>query len=89
MSAVNTEEYYLGTYPDTTPMDDTFTGITNYIYSFICPHCNAWMWNYQWFHYCPYCGKQIFPQIDSKIEVLKKLDKILEEIENIKTELTK
>jgi hypothetical protein len=74
------------------PIDDTTSGTTGNwtIYAnTTCPHCLGWISWYQIFHYCPYCGKPLHPKPDKKAEILKKLDKILKEVEEIKEELLK
>lgn len=57
-------------------------------YFYICPHCQGWITRYASFHYCPYCGRELFPKADKKALILKRLDEILKEIEDIKKELS-
>jgi hypothetical protein len=68
------------------PQDQPTTTI-NYFWYTTCPLCQGWIWNYQMYHYCPYCGKNLFPVVDKKTEILERLDKILKEIEEIKKQI--
>ena len=83
MAVINYDEYWQ---PDST-QDYTGTTTTCITFSMTCPHCNMWIYNYQWFHFCPYCGKPLFPSDNKKIEILNRLDRILDEIKEIKKKL--
>jgi len=68
------------------PIEETSAVSVNLTLSIVCPYCNGWLWSYQWFKYCPHCGKPLFV-VDKKMKLLESLDKISKEIEEIKKEL--
>ena len=57
----------------------------------ICSHCQERITQCHDFTYCPYCGKELFPKPkpEEKAEIIKRLDAILKEVEEIKKELTR
>ena len=74
------------------PFDGEYTSpevTVNYTVYMTCPHCQGYINDYIGFHYCPYCGKELFPVKDIKPEILERLDKMLKEIKEIKEELEK
>ena len=86
MAVINYDEYF-----DTNNywvLDNSTPTITTTVTCNVtCPSCNMWILNYQWFQYCPYCGKPLYPQVDKKAKILERLDEILKEVRDIKKEL--
>ena len=81
----DSNNYYRDFYPDS-------TGTTTWMWfpsTISCPHCQGWIQGTHIFHYCPYCGKELFPKPDKKAALLKRLDAILKEVKAIKEELAK
>ena len=97
MAVLNYDDYndsviyypYQDDYWSPNDTDGNSTVTINYQWTMTCPHCQGWLLDYIGFHYCPYCGKELFPVKDIKPEILERLDKMLEEIKEIKEELEK
>ena len=98
MSVINIDDYSdTGCFPfqqdyglDTSGSNDDLTWDRAVISTITCPRCLGWITGitgYTSFHFCPYCGKELFVKQDMKAEILERLDKMLEEIKAIKKEL--
>ena len=83
MTIINYDDYIMEKYFD---KSKTTGNTLNMIYSIRCSYCNKYIINYQWFYYCPFCGKQLFIK-ENKKTVLEHVNKILDEIKEIKKKM--